>query len=298
MIGRTVFQYRIVALLGRGAMGMVYRAVDGKSGRTVAVKLLAPEWSGNETVIRCFAREVQIACSLRHPNICRIYGLRTTGEGTPAIVMEHYEGETLKARIERGPLPTSEALDVARQAAWGLSWIHRQGIVHRDIKPTNIFITRKGVIKVLDFGLAQCLSETTHPEETRRLTGTLAYMSPEQTQGTGTDARTDVWSLGVIMYEMIAGEHPFLRDRVDQLVDSIRNAEPAPVGERNRRVPPALEKLIRKSMSKDRSGRFANAAELLAEIEGLSRRGSERRRASSRFRSSASYRRPVAGPFP
>src|SRR5689334_15437357 len=194
-------RYQIFGLVGIGGMGVVYRAEDTRLGRTVALKFLPPMLTPNPRAKARFMDEARAASALDHPNLCTIYEVGETAEGQLFLAMVLYEGETLKQRLERGPLPVVEALEIAAQIARGLAKAHRHGIVHRDIKPANLMITTDGVVKVLDFGIALLPDQT----PAAPLAGTPGYMSPEQRQGGAVDARSDIWALGVVLREMLAG---------------------------------------------------------------------------------------------
>src|SRR4029077_10511614 len=202
--GSPASRYRILGPVGIGGMGVVYRAVDTLLGRTVALKFLPPMLTPNSQAKSRFLDEARAASALDHPNVCTIYEIGETAEGQLYLAMACYDGETLKDRLERGPLEVAEALHIAAQGAGALAKAHRQGIVHRDIKPANLMITADGIVKILDFGIAKL------PEQAQAgpLLGTPAYMSPEQARGEEVDARSDVWSLGAVVYEMLAGRPP------------------------------------------------------------------------------------------
>src|SRR5215213_5833814 len=202
--GLAVPRYRMLGLVGTGGMGVVYRAADTLLGRTVALKFLHPTLVPNPQAAMRFLKEARAASALDHPNICTIHEVGETAEGQLFLAMAFYDGETLRQRLERGPLPVAEALHIALQAARGLAKAHRQGIVHRDIKPANLMITGDGIVKILDFGIAW-LPDQTQPDP---LLGTPGYMSPEQARFGSVDARSDVWSLGVVLHEMLTGRRP------------------------------------------------------------------------------------------
>jgi serine/threonine protein kinase len=225
MIGQTISHYKILEKLGGGGMGVVYKAEDTKLKRTIALKFLPPVFSFDQEAKKRFINEAQTASSLQQHNICTIHDIDETKDGQIFICMDCYEGETLKKKIERGQIKTDEAIDIILQVAAGLQKAHEKGIIHRDIKPANIFITNEGVVKILDFGLAKLTGQSmmTKMGET---VGTIAYMSPEQTRGELVDQRTDIWSLGVVLYEMMTGQLPFKGDYDSAMIYSILNEEP------------------------------------------------------------------------
>ena len=202
MIGQIVSHYRILEKLGEGGMGVVYKAQDLRLERFVALKFLPPHIRPDQEEKVRFIREAKAASALDHPNVGTIHEIAETDDGQMFIVMAHYEGETLKEKIERGPLPVTEAVDIAAQIASGLAKAHHQHIVHRDIKPGNLLVTPDGLVKIIDFGLAK-LGGLTKITETHTTMGTMAYISPEQARGEEVDQRSDVWSLGVVLYEML-----------------------------------------------------------------------------------------------
>ena len=202
--GSPIGPYVIAAELGRGGMGVVYRAQDPRLDRQVAIKVLPPDLIRDATAKQRFLQEAKAASALDHPNICTIHEINETGDGQFYLVMAHYEGETLRERITRGPLALDDAIDIATQVGQGLSKAHAVGIVHRDIKPANLMLTTDGAVKILDFGLAK-LAGSEGVTQTGTTVGTVAYMSPEQARGEEVDHRTDIWSLGVVLYEMLAG---------------------------------------------------------------------------------------------
>lgn len=208
MIGQIISHYKILEKLGGGGMGVVYRAEDTKLKRTVALKFLPPELTRDEEAKERFVHEAQAASSLDHNNVCTIHEIGETEDGQMFIAMACYEGETLKKKVERGPLRIEDALDFAIQIAQGLAKAHEKGIIHRDIKPANVLVTKDGVVKILDFGLAK-LSGRTLLTKAGSTLGTAAYMSPEQARGEPVDHRSDIWSLGVVIYEMLTGRAPF-----------------------------------------------------------------------------------------
>jgi len=266
MVGTTVSHYKILEYLGGGGMGVVYKAQDLKLDRLVALKFLPPDLTRDPEAKQRFVHEAKAASSLDHPNICNVHEIDETSEGQIFISMAYYEGETLKKMIERGPLEISDAVEIASQVARGLAKAHEHGIVHRDIKPANIIITADGIAKIVDFGLAK-LSGQTLLTKTGTTLGTAAYMSPEQARNEAVDARTDIWSLGIVLYEMITGRRPFASAYEQAMVYSILNTDPKPLRALRPHVPEALEKIARRAMAKDPKDRYKNASELLSDLE-------------------------------
>lgn len=270
VIGSTVSHYRITAKIGAGGMGEVYQAEDARLGRTVALKFLPPELSRDRQVKERFLQEARAAAALDHSNICTIYECDETAEGRLFIAMACYQGETLKDIIARGPLPVPQALDIARQIAAGLQKAHQQGIVHRDIKPANIFITTEGQVKILDFGLAR-LAGTLHLTKTGTTVGTVAYMSPEQARGEEVDHRTDIWSLGVVLYEMLTGQPPFQAHQDRALIQAIIHNHYQPLTARRSGIPPELERLLEKCLRKNPRQRYQHLDDLRVDLDRLMR---------------------------
>jgi tetratricopeptide (TPR) repeat protein len=266
LIGRAISQYEIVARIGGGGMGVVYKAADTKLGRTVALKFLPPQWSHDEGAKQRFLREAQAASATNHRNICIIHDISETDDGQLFIVMACYEGQTLKQKLEGGPLPVADALEIATEAAEGLAKAHSQGVVHRDVKPGNLMVTEDGV-KVLDFGLAKFADslQLTMPGST---VGTVAYMSPEQARGEEADARSDVWALGVVLYEMLSGRVPFAGAYPEAIFHAIKN-EPVPLLTDNRQIPTALQSLVFRALEKDPERRYQSARELARDLRLL-----------------------------
>jgi len=267
MLGKTISHYRIVEKLGEGGMGVVYEAEDMKLKRTVALKFLHPVLTRDAEAKARFIHEAQAAAALNHSHICTIFEI-DEHEGQSFIAMELIEGQSLKDRIERGPLPIDEALSIAIQTGEGLSEAHAKGIVHRDIKPGNIMLTSRGQAKILDFGLARLGAQSKITKADTTL-GTAAYMSPEQSSGKETDRRTDIWSLGVVLYEMVAGQRPFMGDYEAAVVHSILNDEPEPLTSRRSNVPVELERVVRKALAKNASERYQHVEDMLVDLRAL-----------------------------
>jgi len=268
MIGETISHYRILSELGRGGMGIVYKAEDSRLGRFVALKFLPPELTRNSEATRRFVREAQAASAIEHNNICNIHEIDETGDGRTFIVMALYTGETVKEKVHRGPLELDEAVNIAIQVAEGLKKAHARGIVHRDIKPANIFITDDGVAKILDFGLAKLAGQVQLTKDSSTL-GTVAYMSPEQLTGNNVDQRSDIWSLGVVLYEMLTGHLPFKGDYEQALVYSILNEISGFTDGESKKIPRDLQDAITKCLDKNRKSRMNNANDVLIVLQKI-----------------------------
>jgi serine/threonine protein kinase/Tol biopolymer transport system component len=279
LAGKIVGPYRIVSRIGVGGMGEVYLAVHERTGRKVALKLLPAHHTRDEQRVRRFQQEARAVLALNHPNIVTVYDIEQA-DGASVIASEFIEGETLRARLSRGPLAAADALDVAAQVAAALSAAHAAGIVHRDIKPENVMLRPDGFVKVLDFGLAKLTerpdgagssaptlaSVNTDPGV---VLGTVSYMSPEQARGLEVDARTDIWSLGVVLYEMATGRVPFVGETPTDVLASIIGKEPPPLARYLKAVPETLEWIVTKTLTKDREGRYQTARELLTDLKRL-----------------------------
>jgi len=268
--GTIVGNYRLGEKIDEGGMGLVYRAVDTKIGRTVALKFLHPDLARDPKARGRFIQEARAASSLGHPNICTIFQIDETRDGETFLAMAYYEGETLQKRIARGPLALDEALDIAGQVAQGLSKAHARGLVHRDIKPANIFVTHDGLVKILDFGLAALAAEArlstpgSHP-------GTPRYMTPEQARGEETDERSDIWSLGAMLYEMIAGVPAFPAEYDQASLLAIAGEKQKPLASRRAGAPAELERIVEKALAKDPDARYRDAEDLMVDLKRLAK---------------------------
>ena len=282
-IGQRFSRYRIGESLGRGGMGVVYKARDEQLGRDVALKFLPDDVARNPEVLERFRREARAASSLDHPNICTIFDVGSDEE-RPFLVMQYLEGSTLRERIQGKPLQMSETINLALQIADGLAAAHQKGIVHRDIKPANVFVTDRGEAKILDFGLAKFSAGPTLGAETSSLRptqepltatgvvmGTIDYMSPEQALGKAQDHRTDIFSLGVLLYETVTGRLPFSGATSTETINRIVHEEPEAIARFNYDAPPELERIIRKCLEKDPNYRYQSARELHVDLRSLRR---------------------------
>jgi len=261
-------KYRILEEIDRGGMGIVYKAEDSKLKRTVALKFLPHQWTSDAQARERFIHEAQAASALDHPNICTIYEIEETEDGRMYIAMAFYEGESLRDRIKREPLKAEEAVDIAIQVGQGMANAHQAGIVHRDIKPANLLITKARAAKIVDFGLAKLAGQVKLTREGTTI-GTVAYMSPEQARGDAVDKRTDIWSLGVVLYEMLAGKLPFKGDFEQTLIHSILKTEPEPITKFRKDLPPGLENIIAKALSKNPAARYRTMDELVEDLKAV-----------------------------
>ena len=290
MLGETISHYRVTQLLGGGGMGVVYEAQDLQLGRLVALKFLPEELVRDQEALERFEREARAASGLNHPHICTVHDLGWTSAPAPQpfIVMERLEGETLKHVIAQGVIPVSRVIETGIQIADALATAHAKGIIHRDLKPANIFVTTRGEAKILDFGIAKLVTGSrfdagaadatvSTPAESVHLTrpglavGTIAYMSPEQALGEDIDGRSDLFSLGVVLYEMVSGRQPFIGPTTAAIYDAILHRVPRPLADLDPRVMPELSATIARLLEKDRAARYGTAADLKVELVRLKR---------------------------
>ncbi|HLG93710.1 MAG TPA: protein kinase, partial [candidate division Zixibacteria bacterium] len=265
MIGRTVSHYKILDKLGEGGMGVVYKAQDLRLDRLVALKFLPPHLGTEEEQKKRFFQEAKAASALDHPNVCTVYEIDETPAGQIFISMAYYEGEPLNKKIEKGPLKLEEAVSIVLQIAQGLAKAHRQGIVHRDIKSGNVVITADGIAKIVDFGLAKLLGNTTRTKT--KAVGTPGYISPEQLSGDFADHRADIWSLGIVLYEMLTGQLPFKGDYEQAVLYAILNEVPAPTSSRRKEVSFVLDGIVAKCLEKNPAGRYQKAEDLIEDLK-------------------------------
>src|SRR5580692_1199082 len=278
--GTKLGPYEIIAPIGAGGMGEVYRARDTRLGREVALKVLPESFSRDADRLRRFEQEARAVAALNHPNILAIHDIGEQ-DGSPFIVSELLDGNSLRAELEHGPLPARKASDYAAQIAQGLAAAHDKNIVHRDLKPENIFLTREGRVKILDFGLAKLapsggpktqsdgMTLTSSPTEAGMVMGTAGYMAPEQVRGSAVDSRTDIFAFGAVLYEMISGQRAFRRDTAAETMTAILKEDPPELGEIDHPVSPGLERIVRRCLEKQPEQRFQSAKDLAFALEAL-----------------------------
>jgi serine/threonine protein kinase len=266
--GEIVSSYEVLEKLGSGGMGVVYQARDLRLQQMVALKFLPSSLGDDQELTRRFLQEAKAAAALDHPNVCAIHGVEQAPDGRLFIVMPYYDGATIQARLRQGRLPIPEAVDYARQTVAGLGHAHAAGIVHRDVKPANLAVTAQGVVKILDFGIAKVAD--TRLTRTGLVLGTLAYMSPEQAAGQPVDHRTDLWSLGVVLYEMLAGVPPFAGPLAG-LYYAVRATEPVPVASHRPEIPAELGVIVHRLLEKSPERRFSDAPSVLDALSAVHR---------------------------
>jgi Tfp pilus assembly protein PilF len=266
LIGRLIAHYQIEEKLGEGGMGAVYRALDTKLGRIVALKFIHGDLEISESSRRSLMDEARAASALDHPNIGTIFGIEDPPEGPRFIVMAYYAGETLARRLKRGPLPIRESVSIGLQIASGLAEAHRHSIIHRDIKPSNIVLTGQGLVKIVDFGLAR-LVRPDSATLSANVAGTVSYMSPEQAQGRVLDTRTDLWSLGAVLYEMVCGRRAFTAENVPAILFAIVHEPAAPLADG---VPSVYRRIVDRAIAKRLQDRYQTAAEMIQDLQRFS----------------------------
>src|SRR5712691_13141300 len=278
--GSRLGPYEVVSPLGAGAMGEVYRARDPRLGREVAVKVISSDEAGRADRQRRFEQEARAVAALSHPNILAVYDVGSHG-GTSYVVFELLDGQTLLLRLGRGPVPVRKATEYGVQICQGLAAAHARGIVHRDLKPQNLFLTRDGRLKILDFGLAKLSESPEREQELQRaqagtatesgmLLGTVGYMSPEQARGKPADARSDLFAVGAIVYEMLSGRRAFDGATPADLLSAILTSEPPEIAAKNGAVPAVLERVVRRCLEKDPEERFQSARDVAFALEAVS----------------------------
>ena len=270
MIGKTFSHYEILEKLGEGGMGVVYKALDTNLDRTVALKFLPVHVGADEDEKTRFINEAKSASALDHPNVCTVFAIEETEDGKLFIVMAYYDGFDLNDKIKEGPLPLKEVIQLSVQIASGLQKAHDKGIVHRDLKPGNIFITKENVVKIIDFGLAKAANQGILTKTGSTL-GTFPYMSPEQAKGEKADHRSDIWAMGVVIFEMITGLRPFKSEYESALVYSILNEDPPPVTSLRTGIPMELERIVNKCLEKDPAERYQSLDDLIVDLKRAER---------------------------
>ena len=289
MTNRTVSRYRILEPLGEGGMGDVFKAEDTRLKRLVALKFLSRDVTGSGEHAERFLREAQAAAALDHPNICTVHEIDSQ-DGEMFLAMAYLDGDSLDEKIQSGPIALDSVYEIAKQAAEGLAAAHAAGVVHRDIKPSNSLVSEdragRPVVKLMDFGLAQVSGASKLTRADTRM-GTVAYMSPEQSQGEEVGPPSDLWSLGVVVYEMVAGELPFKGHYDQAILYSILNEDPPPITALRSQVPMELEWIVEKCLAKVPAERYQNAAELVVDIDMLARRAATGRTSVQKIDSSA-----------
>ncbi len=280
MIGQQVLHYKVIEELGRGGMGVVYKAEDTKLKREVALKFLPANVLQGKAEKERFTREAQATAALNHANIAHIYAIEEF-DSQMFIAMEYVVGQDLVETIRESPLPLDDAINYASQIAAGLQTAHEKGVIHRDIKSGNIMVTDKGAVKIMDFGLAKLANRSKMTVEGSTL-GTAAYMSPEQARGEALDKRSDIWSLCVVLYEMISGQMPFKGDYEQAVIYSILHEEPEPLTALRSGLPIALDGIIAKALAKDPATRYQHVDELPADLKGLDTAALSKSRISTR----------------
>ena len=268
MIGQTVSHFKIVEAIGEGGMGVVYKARDLNLDRFVAIKFLPSHLTTDERIKKRFIREAKAASALEHPNICTIYEVGELHDGQMFMAMGYYEGETVLERLQNTTLEFDEVVEIISQVAVGLASAHDHGIVHRDIKPANLMITKDGLVKILDFGIAK-LAGQTKLTKTGSMMGTMAYMSPEQIIGEKVDARSDIFSLGMVFYEMLIGEHPFQAKRAGEILYAIMNEDPPPLDQFRSDLPESLQELLNHTLEKNKQDRLSSLEDFIAELKNV-----------------------------
>ena len=267
LTGRTIGHYQVIERIGGGGMGVIYKALDTRLGRPVALKFLKPRLDTDGSAADRFRQEARAAGALEHPNICTIYDIGETEDERLFLAMPLYDGETLEQRIKRGPLAIGDARDIAVQMLRGLAKAHARGIIHRDIKPANVFVTTDGVVKLLDFGIAK-LADVSLTGPASRPLGTVAYMSPEQAHGTPVDLRTDLWSAGAVLYEMLSGRRPYPRGVPGASAEASASV-PVSLMDQRPDVTPALQRIVMKALERIPADRFPSADAFAQALSGV-----------------------------